>query len=40
MASGSLGDQTPGGADDVILMANGVDGVLMADGASFIKLAG
>lgn len=33
------GDQTPGGANDVLLLTNGTDGLLLVDGASFLKLA-
>lgn len=34
------GDSTPGGINDVILMADNTSGILMGDGSSFIKLAG
>lgn len=30
---------TPGGASDVLLLSNGTDGLLLVDGASFLKLA-
>jgi hypothetical protein len=30
---------TPGGASDVLLLANGTDGLLLVDGTSFLKLA-
>lgn len=30
---------TPGGPDDVLLLVNGVDGLLLVDGTSFLKLA-
>jgi hypothetical protein len=30
---------TPGGASDVLLLANGTDGLLLTDGTSFLKLA-
>jgi hypothetical protein len=33
------GDPTPGGPDDVLLLANGTDGLLLVDGTSFLKLA-
>jgi hypothetical protein len=33
------GDPTPGGASDVLLLANGTDGLLLVDGSSFLKLA-
>jgi hypothetical protein len=33
------GDPTPGGASDVLLLANGTDGLLLVDGTSFLKLA-
>ena len=29
----------PGGANDVLLLANGTDGILLVDGVSFLKLA-
>lgn len=29
----------PGGANDVLLLANGTDGLLLVDGTSFLKLA-
>lgn len=34
------GDTTPGGTNSVLLLANGTDGLLLADGSSFLKLAG
>jgi hypothetical protein len=34
-----VGDSTPGGASDVLLLANGTDGLLLVDGSSFLKLA-
>jgi hypothetical protein len=30
---------TPGGPNDVLLLANGTDGLLLVDGTSFLKLA-
>lgn len=33
------GPSTPGGANDVLLLANGTDGLLLVDGTSFLKLA-
>lgn len=33
------GDRTPGGTDEVLLLANGTDGLLLTDGTSFLKLA-
>jgi hypothetical protein len=39
-SSGMGGDATPGGANDVILMANNINGILQGDNSSFIKLAG
>ena len=30
---------TPGGNNDVLLLANNADGLLLTDGASFLKLA-
>lgn len=35
-----LGDSTPGGSNDVLLLANAADGLLLADGSSFLILAG
>ncbi len=32
-------DSTPGGADDVLLLADGTNGLLLADGASFLTLS-
>lgn len=32
-------DSTPGGADDVLLLADGTGGVLLADGTSFLTLS-
>lgn len=40
MSDAHGGDSTPGGPNDVILMANNVNGILLGDGSSFIKLAG
>lgn len=34
-----VGDSTPGGPDDVLLLSNGTDGLLLVDGSSFLKLA-
>jgi hypothetical protein len=31
-------DTTPGGADDVLLLADGTSGLLLADGSSFLIL--
>jgi hypothetical protein len=32
-------DSTPGGADDVLLLAEGTSGLLLADGANFLTLS-
>lgn len=36
----TLGPAGPGGANDVLLLANATDGLLLADGSSFLILAG
>jgi hypothetical protein len=33
------GDTTPGGTDEVLLLANGTNGLLLADGSSFLILS-
>lgn len=33
-----IGDPTPGGGNDVLLLSNGTDGLLLVDGSSFLKL--
>jgi hypothetical protein len=33
------GDTTPGGADEVLLLANGTSGLLLADGSHFLILS-
>lgn len=40
LAAQAPGDSTPGGANDVLLLANATDGLLLADGSSFLILAG
>lgn len=32
-------DSTPGGADDVLLLADATSGLLLADGSSFLLLS-